>query len=342
MPSVSLQDFASRQPEKSSRELWKKELSEAISSPVELLRTLELEHLLSEFVDVDSSFRLRVPHAYVAKMQKGNPEDPLLRQVLPTLKEKDPSGSRDPVGDLHALLSPGLLHKYHGRALLITTGACAIHCRYCFRRHFPYAENNGQSSNWQSALDYLRTHMEIQEVILSGGDPLVLDDVKLETLCSELETIEHVKWLRLHTRLPVVLPSRINHSLLQWMEKSRFRITVVIHANHAQELGFNEEQALQQLRDIGVTLLNQSVLLRGVNDNTSNLVNLSERLHDVGVIPYYLHLLDKVQGALHFEVNHSKACEIVDNMRAQLPGFLVPRLVREESGASSKTAISGI
>lgn len=338
MQHALLKSTSTQQP----KESWKKELAEAISSPAELLRELNLENQLSEFIDNEPDFRLRVPHAYVAKMQKGNPEDPLLLQVLPTLKEKNTSGSKDPVGDLNALLSPGLLHKYHGRALLITTGACAIHCRYCFRRHFPYAENSGQASNWQSALDYLRAHPEIQEVILSGGDPLVLDDTKLETLCSKLETIEHIKWLRLHTRLPVVLPSRINHSLLQWMEKSRFRITVVIHANHAQELGISEAQALQQLQRIGVTLLNQSVLLHGVNDNASSLIDLSKRLHDLSVIPYYLHLLDKVQGALHFEVNHRKACEIMDNMRTQLPGFLVPRLVREKTGASSKTAIFGI
>lgn len=338
MQSVSLQAFASRQP----KELWKNELAEAISSPIELLRELELEHRLSDFIDDEPGFRLRVPRAYVAKMQKGNPEDPLLLQVLPTLEEKETSGSKDPVGDIHAMLSPGLLHKYHGRALLITTGACAIHCRYCFRRHFPYAENSSQLSNWQNALDYLRTHQEIREVILSGGDPLVLDDAKLESLCNELETIPHIKWLRLHTRLPVVLPSRINNSLLQWMEKSRFRITVVIHANHAQELGFREKQALQQLQQINITLLNQSVLLKGINDNTSAQVDLSHRLHDSGVLPYYLHLLDKVEGAMHFDVDHRKACEIMDNMRIQLPGFLVPRLVREETGASSKTAIFGI
>jgi len=319
---------------------WKKELADAISSPVELLRTLELEHKLSRFVDHEPDFRLRVPRAYVAKMQKGNAEDPLLLQVLPTLKERQTSGSKDPVGDINAMLTPGLLHKYHGRALLVTTGACAIHCRYCFRRHFPYAENSSQLSNWQNALSYLKTHPEIREVILSGGDPLVLDDAKLENLCNQLETIPHIKWLRLHTRLPVVLPSRINSSLLQWMEKSRFRITVVIHANHAQELGFREQQALEQLQQINITLLNQSVLLKGINDSISAQVELSQRLHDSGVIPYYLHLLDKIQGGMHFEVGHRKACEIVDNMRIQLPGYLVPRLVREEAGARSKTAIS--
>lgn len=338
MQSVTIQTFSSRH----EKETWKKELADAFSSPIELLTTLELEPMLSAFVDNDPDFRLRVPRAYVAKMQKGNPEDPLLLQVLPSLQEKNPSGCEDPVGDINAMLSPGLLHKYYGRALLITTGACAIHCRYCFRRHFPYSENSGQTSNWQSALHYLRAHPEIQEIILSGGDPLVLDDSKLEMLCNELETIPHIKWLRLHTRLPVVLPSRINHSLLRWMNNTRFRITVVIHANHAQELGDHEKLALAKLREIGATLLNQSVLLKGINDHASDLVDLSRRLHDLGVIPYYLHLLDKVRGAIHFDVDHRQASRIVENMRSQLPGFLVPRLVREESGKSSKTAIFGI
>ena len=338
MQSVSLQTFNLHH----AKEPWQKELAEAISSPAELLSMLGLEHMISEFVDNDPAFRLRVPRAYIEKMKKGDPNDPLLLQVLPTLKEKDPSGCKDPVGDLNAMLTPGLLHKYHGRALLITTGACAIHCRYCFRRHFPYSENSGQTSNWQNALTYLRDHPEIQEVILSGGDPLVLNDIKLKTLCTELETIPQLKWLRLHTRLPVVLPSRINHSLIQWMKNSRFRITMVIHANHANEITTSEQQALQKLRDIGVTLLNQSVLLNGINDSVFDLVNLSTRLHDSGVIPYYLHLLDKVQGAMHFDVEHRRACKIVDKVKAELPGFLVPRLVLEESGASSKTAIFGI
>jgi EF-P beta-lysylation protein EpmB len=321
---------------------WKKELAEAISSPAELLAELGLEHRLSEFIDNHSNFRLRVPRAYVAKMRKGDPEDPLLLQVLPTLKENHTSGSKDPVGDINAMMTPGLLHKYHGRALLITTGACAIHCRYCFRRHFPYAENSSQPSNWQNALSYLQAHHEINEVILSGGDPLVLDDDKLKTLCHQLEAITHVKWLRLHTRLPVVLPSRINRSLLEWMEKSRFQITMVIHTNHAQELGNREKQCLQKLRQINVTLLNQSVLLKDINDTASAQIDLSHTLYDSGVIPYYLHLLDKVDGAMHFEVNQKKAREIVDNMSTRLPGYLVPRLVREEAGASSKTAIFSI
>jgi EF-P beta-lysylation protein EpmB len=324
------------------KELWKTEISESITSSEELLHLLELEHLLADFVQYNPAFRLRVPRPYVAKIQKGQPDDPLLLQVLPTLRENKQTGFVDPVGDLAAMPTPGLLHKYHGRALLITTGACAIHCRYCFRRHFPYSETSDQASRRLSAIEYLRKHPEIQEVILSGGDPLMLDDAKLANLCAELETVPHVKWLRLHTRLPVVLPSRINRSLLLWMKNSRFKITVVIHANHANELAHKEMKALQQLQDIRVKLLNQSVLLKNVNDNATALIQLSQRLHDCGVSPYYLHLLDKVQGALHFDVSREKACNIMTKLRSRLPGFLVPKLVREDANTDSKTAIFNI
>ncbi len=321
---------------------WKKQLADAISSPAGLLQQLELEHLLTDRIEAGSNFRLRVPQAYVNKMKKGDPNDPLLLQVLPTLAENKLTGKLDPVGDLNAMASSGLLHKYHGRALIITTAACAIHCRYCFRRHFPYSDALALSSQWPDTLAYLKQHSDIHEVILSGGDPLVLDDSKLAALCCDLETIPHIKWLRIHTRLPVVLPSRINSSLLEWMQSSRFRITMVIHANHANELGTDEMLALESLQNINITLLNQSVLLRKINDNASSLVDLSHRLHDAGVIPYYLHLLDQVQGGLHFDVNREKACQIIDNMRDKLPGYLVPRLVIEEKGRSSKTAISHI
>ncbi|MDH5710091.1 MAG: EF-P beta-lysylation protein EpmB [Gammaproteobacteria bacterium] len=321
---------------------WKKQLAEAISSPAELLRQLDLEHLLKENTDFESGFRLRVPQAYINKISKGDPKDPLLLQILPTLLENHPSGILDPVGDLEAMPSLGLLHKYHGRALIITTAACAIHCRYCFRRHFPYSDAQALSSQWSETLAYLQQHDEIHEVILSGGDPLMLDDDKLSALCRDLENIPHIKWLRLHTRLPVVLPARITPSLLDWMKSSRFRITVVIHANHANELGNEEFMAIQALKNSNVGLLNQSVLLKNINDNAATLVDLSHRLHDAGVTPYYLHLLDQVRGGLHFDVNREKASKIVDNMRSQLPGYLVPRLVVEEKGASSKTAISNI
>lgn len=321
---------------------WKRQLAEAISSPAELLQQLELEHLLLEHTELNPEFRLRVPQAYVNKMIKGDARDPLLLQVLPTLAEHAPGGETDPVGDLNAMPSPGLLHKYHGRALIISTAACAIHCRYCFRRHFPYSEAQALSSQWPATLAYLQAQTDIHEVILSGGDPLVLDDDKLASLCRDLESIAHIKWLRIHTRLPVVLPARITPALLDWMQASRFRITMVIHANHANELGAEEERALKALQNANITLLNQSVLLQAINDDATPLIALSRRLHDCGVMPYYLHLLDPVQGGLHFDVDRKKACEIIDSMRSELPGYLVPRLVVEEKGAPSKTAISQI
>lgn len=321
---------------------WRKQLAEAISSPADLLQQLELEHLLSDKTEFNSNFRLRVPQAYVNKMKIGDANDPLLRQILPSLLENELTGELDPVGDIDAMAASGLLHKYHGRALLITTAACAIHCRYCFRRHFPYSDAQALSSQWPETLKYLQDHPEIQEVILSGGDPLVLDDKKLKTLCHDLEKISHIKWLRIHTRLPVVLPARITPSLLEWMQGSRFRITMVIHANHANELGSDEMIALHALQSANITLLNQSVLLKNINDDAATLIDLSHRLHDCGVMPYYLHLLDQVQGGLHFNIGPVKASEIIDNMRAKLPGYLVPKLVVEEKGESSKTAISHI
>jgi EF-P beta-lysylation protein EpmB len=272
-------------------------------------------------------------------MQKGDADDPLLMQVLPLASENTLSGLTDPVGDLNAMATPGLLHKYKGRVLLVTTGACAIHCRYCFRRHFPYSSSNPGKNEWQRALEYLRTHDEVDEVILSGGDPLVLDNTKLERLCTALEQIPHIQWLRIHTRLPVVLPSRIDNGLITLLQKLRFRITFVIHANHANELMRDELEALQRLASTGITLLNQSVLLKGVNDSTASLISLSKRLFQAGVLPYYLHMLDPVQGAMHFDVPRNRAIEIQNTLKQELPGFLVPRLVKEMPGEASKTAI---
>jgi EF-P beta-lysylation protein EpmB len=320
---------------------WKRDLAEAISSSEELLRLLQLEHLIAS-TDQRPAFRLRVPRSYVAKMRIADENDPLLRQVLPLDDELSGSGMLDPVGDLDAMLSPGLLHKYHGRVLLITTGACAIHCRYCFRRNFPYSDASLSPAHWRDALGYISDHKDIQEVILSGGDPLVLDDHKLDHLQRQLGKISHVKWLRIHTRLPVVLASRVNNSLLKWIHDSALRITLVIHANHANEIGAQEQAALAALSRAGATLLNQSVLLKRVNDSTDSMIELSHRLHECGVLPYYLHCLDKTRGAMHFEISQAQALKIMDDMRAKLPGYLVPRLVREQAGEKSKTAIFSI
>jgi EF-P beta-lysylation protein EpmB len=317
---------------------WKAELADAITSVDELLRLLQLP-LDDGSLLLKPGFRLLVPRAFVNKMQPGNPDDPLLRQVLPLAEERAPGGYRDPVGDLGAMPSPGLVHKYQGRALLLTTGACAIHCRYCFRRHFPYASANACKRQWQQALDYLKAHADIEEVILSGGDPLVMDNDKLGQLLDALEPVSHVRWLRIHTRLPVVLPARIDDALTLQLQQRRFRTTVVIHANHANELMSNEAEALQRLAAAGVTLLNQSVLLKGVNDSATTLIALSKRLYDFGVMPYYLHLLDPAEGVMHYDIPQTRAVAILDALQAALPGFLVPRLVRETPGASSKTAI---
>ena len=228
---------------------------------------------------------------------------------------------------------------YHGRALMITTGACAIHCRYCFRRHYPYEQANIKQKYLDSTLTYLQQHPEIKEVILSGGDPLVLDDSKISGLITALEKIEHIQWLRIHTRLPVVLPSRITDSLLEILSKSRFRITVIVHANHANELSNDEFDAFNKLKQHGVTLLNQSVLLKGINDDAQSLIALSEKLYNFGVLPYYLHCFDPVRGAMHFDSGTEPAARLIETIRRKLPGFLIPRLVREIAGEPAKTPV---
>lgn len=323
-------------------EQWKQELSDVISSPAKLLSMLHLDSHLSEQIIESPRFKLRVPRHYVNKMKAGDRHDPLLKQVLPIIDENQTSGLIDPVGDLQAMPTPGLHHKYHGRALMITTGACAIHCRYCFRRHYPYEKANTKQQHLDSTLAYLNKHKEIKEVILSGGDPLVLDDSKIANIISALETIEHVQWLRIHTRLPVVLPSRMTESLLTLFSRSRFRITMVIHTNHANELTNDEFEVFDKIRRHDITLLNQSVLLNGINDDANTLITLSEKLHYFGVIPYYLHTLDPVQGAMHFDAGLSKAIGIINHMREHLPGYLVPKLVKEEQGKASKTEIFSI
>ncbi len=323
-------------------ENWKQALSEAITSPAQLLTSLGLSHTLTSQINEQPDFRCLVPRAYLNKIQYGNSNDPLLRQILPLTIENQQTGLLDPVGDLAAMPADGLLHKYHGRALLIATGACAIHCRYCFRRHYPYSKASHTPTAMQAILLYIQMHNEIEEIILSGGDPLILDDEKLAVLISQLETIPTLTSLRIHTRLPVVLPSRITLQLAQLLQHSRFRITLVIHANHANELAKNEQLALKRLHDAGITLLNQSVLLKGINDDVTSLSNLSKRLHACYTLPYYLHLLDPVQGAMHFDITRQAAIVLMQQLQAQLPGYLVPRLVKEIAGKTSKTAIFSI
>lgn len=321
---------------------WKNALAEAVRDPAELLDCLELpRELLAPARAAAALFPLRVPRGFLDRMEKGNPADPLLRQVLPLGAEGEerPGFTADPVGDRVAAARPGLLHKYRGRVLLTVTGACAIHCRYCFRRHFPYGEENPARHAWQEALDYLRERTDVQEVILSGGDPLVLDDVRLGELVGKMAALPHLRRLRVHSRLPIVLPERVTAGLCGALNGTRLRPVFVVHANHPAEIDANVLTALERLRDAGIPLLNQAVLLKGINDSAEVLADLSTRLFEAGVMPYYLHLLDRVRGAAHFEVPESRATEIVASLRTRLSGYLVPRLVREETGAPSKLPV---
>jgi EF-P beta-lysylation protein EpmB len=321
---------------------WKNALSTAIRDPAELLALLELPRdLLTPAREACSEFSLRIPRGFVARMGKGDPDDPLLRQVLPARDElvAVPGFAPDPVGEEAALRAPGLLHKYRGRALLVTTGACAIHCRYCFRRHFPYGAENPAREEWRGALEVLAADDTIHEVILSGGDPLLLEDGRLEQLVRRLEALPHLRRLRIHTRVPVVLPERVDAPLLAWLGATRLQKVVVIHANHPREVDDSVAAALERLRGAGATLLNQAVLLRGVNDHAPTLARLSEALFALGVLPYYLHLLDRVSGAAHFEVPEEEALRLLRELRAALPGYLVPRLVREIAGRPFKVPV---
>lgn len=322
---------------------WQNELAQAISDPAVLLDALDLApDLLPAAQRSGRDFKLRVPRGYVARMQKGDPADPLLRQVLPVAEEQIAAQgfSLDAVGDLGAMPVPGVLHKYYGRVLLVMTGACAVHCRYCFRRHFPYSAANPATEEWGQALEYISADLTVHEVILSGGDPLMLNDRRLAGLAEGLDAVAHLKYLRIHSRLPVVLPERIDEALLAWLTRLRLKPIMVIHANHANEIDDAVRSALAELTARGVTLLNQSVLLRGINDSAEALAKLSEALFDTGVTPYYLHLLDRVQGAAHFEVVEATACRLMNELRERLPGYLVPRLVRESAGARSKLAVA--
>ncbi len=318
---------------------WQQLQASAIRDPAILLARLQLpmEWLPAARLAAEQ-FALRVPEPFLARIQPGDPNDPLLRQVLPLAIEMEqiPGFVADPVGDQAAMVEPGILQKYAGRVLLVATGACAVHCRYCFRRHFPYTQANASTAHWQTALTVIAADSSIKEVILSGGDPLSLSDDRLNELIQALLAIPHVQRLRLHTRLPVVIPQRITPALLNMLSHTRLQTIMVIHANHPNEIDATLRSALTSLRHSGVTLLNQSVLLRGINDDVATLVSLSEALFACGVLPYYLHQLDKVQGAAHFEVDADTARTLHAAVRDCLPGYLVPRLVKEIPGMAAK------
>jgi len=333
---------ASVHPRQFEARTWQRELSEAITSTEELAAALDLDPAaLAGAHAAAGHFPLRVPRGFVARMRAGDLKDPLLRQILPVAAElTDEAGYvDDPVSERGALRAPGLLQKYRGRALLITTESCAVHCRYCFRREFPYAEQSGAAPRWSEALAQIAADSSLEEIILSGGDPLSLSNVRLETLTGSLTAIPHVRRVRVHTRQPVVLPSRVDEGLTRWLRDCALPIVFVLHVNHPNELDAALVAACARLRGTGVTLLNQSVLLAGVNDDVEVLSELSRRLYDAGVLPYYLHALDRVRGTAHFAVPEARARALAAQLAGRLSGYLVPRLVREVPGAPAKVAL---
>lgn len=318
---------------------WQDHLKTLVTAPSDLIRILDLDSTSPAVDHGPSAFPLRAPRSYLARIQSGSISDPLLRQILPTTDELliHPGYGPDPVGESAQNPVPGLIHKYKNRVLLIVSSSCPIHCRYCFRREFPYEDNRVSRQDWELTLDYIRAQPSIREVILSGGDPLSVTDHHLAWLIKQLGGIAHLKRLRIHTRFPVVIPERVTDRLIEALVATRLTPSMVIHCNHPAELSHEVILALGRLKQAGISLLNQSVLLRGVNDNLATLVDLSEKLFACGALPYYLHLLDKVQGAAHFDVPEAEARLLHQGLLAELPGYLVPRLVKEEPGKASKT-----
>jgi lysine-2,3-aminomutase-related protein len=318
---------------------WQLAWRQALRDPLALLARLQLDPAaLGVSAEALAQFPMRVPEAFVSRMRVGDANDPLLRQVLPIDEEMRlvEGFSLDAVGDGPARKATGVIQKYRGRALLVTTGSCAVHCRYCFRRHFDYAAENAARGNWHEAVTAIAADPDIDEVILSGGDPLSLATHKLAELTEALRAIPHLKRLRIHSRLPVVLPERVDDDLVRWLGSLPWPVAFVIHANHANEFDAAVDQAMARLRGAGVQLLNQAVLLRGVNDALPELIALSERSFAAGVLPYYLFQLDRVQGVAHFEVSDERALELHAGLMAHLSGYLVPKLVREIAGDTSK------
>ncbi|WP_269751420.1 EF-P beta-lysylation protein EpmB [Denitrificimonas caeni] len=321
---------------------WGEVLAQSLRSSDELLAALELQSAdFPNGLSLAKQFPLLVPRPFVERMTKGDPHDPLLLQVLPLAAEDQlhRGFTADPLGEQSANVATGVIHKYHGRVLLLAASGCAVNCRYCFRRHFPYNENRLNHAQWQSALDYIAQDTSISEVILSGGDPLMLQDERLADLVDSIANIAHVQRLRVHSRLPVVIAERLTDQLTDILTRTRLRSSLVLHVNHPRELTPLHAERLAKMRQAGVTLLNQTVLLKGVNDNLEVLIELSEQLFNHHLLPYYLHVLDRVQGAQHFDVSSRAAYALYQQMLTRLPGYLVPKLVREEAGQPHKTPL---
>ena len=320
-----------------SNSTWHDSIRSAIRTSAELLTELNLSHEQS-CSESERDFPVFVPREFMRRMKPGDSQDPLLRQVLADSREQvSVNGfTADPVGDLASESQPGLLRKYKGRALMVLTGACAVHCRYCFRRQFPYDLLPKSPSVWQPLLDEIRADQSLEEVILSGGDPLMQTDSSLAWLSTELSQIEHVRRLRIHTRMPVIVPTRICASLLEWLEIVRPALFLVLHVNHPNELDASVTPAVEKLKRAGATLLNQAVLLRGVNDQPAVQLELCKKLLDLQIIPYYLHQLDRVIGTAHYEVPVDEGLRIISFLRDNLPGYGVPKYVREVAGEGHK------
>ena len=321
---------------------WQDELRDAITDPAELLSHLELPtDLLDAAIQADALFALKVPRPYLARIEKGNPLDPLLLQVLPQHQETlpQPGYTQDPLAEQQANPLPGLIHKYTHRVLLVLSGACAINCRYCFRRHFAYQENQLGKQQWRQILDYLHQHPEVDEVIFSGGDPLATPDTRLQRMIHDLEQIPHLERLRIHTRLPVVIPSRITPDLLHALSSTRLQSLMVLHINHPNEIDAKVRQASRLITQHNIPLLNQSVLLKRINDSVTVQKTLSKTLFAAGILPYYLFLFDPVAGAAHFDLPEDQAKDLAARLQAELPGYLMPRLAVEIPGKASKTLL---
>jgi len=324
------------------QESWQSQMINSVRDADELCRLLGLSPDQLKLSDnAVRQFPISVPRAFINLMEPGDPLDPLLLQVINQNKEDfRPEGfSADPVDESHFMAAPGLIHKYPGRALMIVSGKCAINCRYCFRRSFPYSENNPGRSQWQQAFDYIRKNTSLTEVIFSGGDPLSASDRHLAWLAEQLGQIKHLKRLRIHTRLPVVIPERICDDFLNWIKETRLKVQLVLHINHPNEISSELETVLQKLTPLGIHTLNQSVLLKGINDDVDTLQKLQEKSFEAGILPYYLHLLDPVEGASHFDVPEETAVNLITQIRARLPGYLVPRLAVELPGKTNKTIL---
>ncbi|WP_158676341.1 EF-P beta-lysylation protein EpmB [Candidatus Pantoea edessiphila] len=316
----------------SKKEDWLQQLANVITKPEKLLNILELDnkYKIEKLNKLRTVFPLRVPKSFVNRMKKNTIKDPLLMQVLINHKEliNTRGYSQDPLNEQSSTI-PGLLHKYKNRIVLLLKNSCAINCRYCFRRYFPYYKNQGNKRNWQIALNYINLHTEINEVIFSGGDPLIAKDHEIEWIIKQLETISHIKQLRIHTRFPVVIPARVTDQLCKIFKKTKFNILLVTHINHAQEINDEVFTIVYKLKKAGVTLLNQSVLLKGINDSVETLVRLNNTLFDVGILPYYLHILDKVQGTAHFSVKKENILQLINDLPLQLSGYMIPKLVND-------------